>query len=101
MATKTERAAAAELFRTLGSEPRLTLLEALIDGPLSVSALADKTGMAQPMVSQHLRLLRSVGVVNVEHVGREHIHRVSDEHVVHVVRDTIAHVGEVNAPDPH
>ncbi|MCT1459693.1 metalloregulator ArsR/SmtB family transcription factor [Aestuariimicrobium sp. p3-SID1156] len=89
---------AAELFRALGSPARLAILQELGRGPLSVSALSEKTGMSQPLVSQHLRVLRSAGAVSVEHSGRERINQLADEHVHHIVQDTLAHVG--HAPSP-
>lgn len=90
---------AAELFRALGSPVRLAILQELGRGPLSVSALSEKTGMSQPLVSQHLRVLRSAGAVSVEHSGRERINQLADEHVHHIVQDTLAHVGHSPSTD--
>ncbi|MDR2565451.1 MAG: metalloregulator ArsR/SmtB family transcription factor, partial [Bifidobacteriaceae bacterium] len=54
-------AEAAQLFKVLGNESRLTLLCLIGREPRVVGALAEATGMSQPLVSQHLRTLRQAG----------------------------------------
>lgn len=91
-------AAAAELFKALGSESRLGLLRQLSSAPRTVTALVAITGMSQPLVSQHLRTLRGLGIVAVERSGREALYRLADHHIAHVIDDTIAHVLEETDP---
>lgn len=91
-------ASAAQLFKVLGSESRLWLLRLLGVQPRSVTALAEATGMTQPLVSQHLRTLRQAGLVTATRNGKELIYQVADEHVSHVVGDALAHVQEVASP---
>lgn len=98
MTDRQELARAAELFRTLGSESRLELLVLLAAEALSVSKLVELSGMNQPLVSQHLRTLREVGLVSVEAQGRERVYRLQDQHVAHVVADALTHAGEA-CPD--
>lgn len=62
---------AAELFKVLSSSSRLRLLRALAEETSTVGRLAEVTGLSQPLVSQHLRMLRTAGLVAVERVGRE------------------------------
>lgn len=88
--------AAAELFKALSSPLRVTLLR-LLGEPHTVSSLVSLTGISQPLVSQHLRVLRGANLVVVERQGREAIYRVSDEHITHVVEDTISHARETTA----
>ena len=85
--------AAAELFKALSSPLRVTILR-LLSEPRTVTSLVTLTGISQPLVSQHLRVLRSANLVVVERQGREAIYRVSDEHITHVVEDTISHARE-------
>src|SRR2546427_202742 len=47
----------AKLFRGFSDTSRLSILEALRDGPLTVGALVEKTGLTQSNVSNHLRCL--------------------------------------------
>lgn len=88
--------AAAELFKALSSPLRVTILR-LLSEPRTVGALVTATGISQPLVSQHLRVLRAAHLVVVERHGRESIYRVSDDHITHVVEDAISHAGETSA----
>ncbi|QHC54943.1 ArsR/SmtB family transcription factor [Rathayibacter tanaceti] len=85
---------AAELFKVLSSASRLRLLRALAEETSTVGRLAEVTGLSQPLVSQHLRTLRSAGLVAVERVGREAHYSVADTHVSHIVDDAVRHALE-------
>ncbi|MCX6925670.1 MAG: metalloregulator ArsR/SmtB family transcription factor [Verrucomicrobia bacterium] len=50
-------AAVARLFSVLSEPSRLALLQALRDGPLTVSELVEASGMRQANVSKHLGVL--------------------------------------------
>ncbi len=84
----------AELFRALGTVSRLRILTSLSSGEGSVGSLVEATGLSQPLVSQHLRLLRQINVVSVSRLGREALYELTDEHVAHVINDAIAHASE-------
>lgn len=58
-----------EVFGALSSEPRIKIIEALKEKPLCVNALATRLGMRQSAISQHLRVLRSAGLVKSEKKG--------------------------------
>lgn len=90
---------AAELFRVLGSPSRLKLLRVIARGPAQVNALADATGLTQPLVSQHLRLLRTTGIVTVTRTGREASYQLADQHIAHVIDDAVIHVLEPPVAD--
>ncbi|MFT4109223.1 ArsR/SmtB family transcription factor [Propionicimonas sp.] len=85
---------AAQLFKVLGSEPRLGLLRLIGVQPRTVGALAEVTGLSQPLVSQHLRTLRQAGLVTTTRSGKEVTYRLADLHVSHVIADALAHVRE-------
>jgi ArsR family transcriptional regulator len=59
-----------------------------------VHELVDTLGVAQPLISQHLRVLKAAGVVQGERNGREVVYRLVDEHLSHIVVDAVAHVEE-------
>lgn len=59
-----------------------------------VHELVDALEVPQPLVSQHLRILKSAGVVAGERAGREVMYRLVDHHLAHIVVDAIAHVEE-------
>ena len=53
----------AELFKILSVDKRIEIIEFLKKKPMSVNALADKLGVTQSAVSQHLRVLKAAGLV--------------------------------------
>ncbi len=54
---------AAELFKILSVDKRIEIIELLKKKPMSVNGLADKLGITQSAVSQHLRVLKAAGLV--------------------------------------
>ncbi len=52
----------ARLFRTLADPTRLRLLQAMTLDCQSVSDLVQVSGLPQPLVSHHLRILREAGL---------------------------------------
>lgn len=85
---------AAEVFKALSTSSRLRILLLLTQRSAGVSEIVDETGLSQPLVSQHLKLLRGLHLVSVERVGREAIYSLADDHVSHVIVDALAHVEE-------
>ena len=71
----------AKLFRGLADPSRLSILEALRAGPLSVGALVTATGLSQPNASNHLRCLSECGLVIGEQKGRYVHYRLSDPRI--------------------
>lgn len=54
------------------SYPYFVILERLIrEGELTVRAITDESGVSQPMVSKHLGVLKSAGLVRDRRDGRE------------------------------
>ncbi|PPF79667.1 hypothetical protein C5E07_18800 [Pseudoclavibacter sp. RFBJ3] len=84
----------AQLFKVLGSKSRLLLVRLISEGPSPVNSLVERSGLSQPLVSQHLRNLRSAGVVTSTRSGREVLYQLADHHIAHVIDDAITHVLE-------
>ncbi len=61
--------ALAELLQGLGDPNRLRILSALDMACVPVGAIVAATGLSQPAVSHHLRVLRDRGVVRAERRG--------------------------------
>ncbi len=83
MLTKAPQATAlkAKLFRGFSDMSRLAILETLRDGPLTVSALVEKTGLSQSNVSNHLRCLSDCDLVVSTPQGRYSLYQLSDTRV--------------------
>ncbi|SHF41943.1 ArsR/SmtB family transcription factor [Streptoalloteichus hindustanus] len=87
-------AAAGDLLRALAAPVRIAIVLQLRASERCVHELVDALGVAQPLISQHLRVLKSAGVVHGERHGREVVYRLVDEHLAHIVVDAVAHVEE-------
>ena len=87
-------AQAAELFKVLGAPVRLAIVVELARAPRSVQQLADALHVRQPLVSQHLRVLRSARLVTADRRDRQRLYRLVDEHVRHIVADALQHARE-------
>ena len=59
-----------KIFKALASEPRRRILLHLIEGPMTVSEIADNFEMATPSVSKHLALLKEAGLVRDQKQGQ-------------------------------
>ena len=59
------------------SEPmRLAIVERLAAAPMTVGALAQDLPVSRPAVSQHLKVLKEAGLVDVEAAGTRRIYRI-------------------------
>lgn len=92
-------AKAVDLLKALASPVRLATLVELCEGPRCVHEIqtALKTAgreVSQPLLSQHLKVLRDTGVVGTTRRGTEITYQLTDAHVGHIVRDTIRHSQE-------
>jgi DNA-binding transcriptional ArsR family regulator len=86
--------AAGELLRALAAPVRIAIVTELVQGPRCVHEIVDSVGAPQPLISQHLRVLRGAGVVRGERRGREIAYSLTDEHIGHIVADAISHARE-------
>ncbi|NKQ53887.1 winged helix-turn-helix transcriptional regulator [Amycolatopsis sp. K13G38] len=87
-------AEAGELLRALAAPVRIAIVLQLRDAQRCVHELVDALDVAQPLISQHLRVLKAAGVVYGERHGREVVYRLVDDHLAHIVVDAVAHVQE-------
>jgi ArsR family transcriptional regulator, cadmium/lead-responsive transcriptional repressor len=71
----------AKLYRGFADPSRLAILEALREGPRSVSALVEATGLSQSNASNHLACLLDCGLVTREPRGRFAIYELADPRI--------------------
>jgi DNA-binding transcriptional ArsR family regulator len=84
----------AELFGALSSPVRVAIIARLTTGEACVHDLVEGLGLPQPLISQHLRVLRGADLVTRSRRGREVTYTLADEHVAHIVRDALSHSTE-------
>lgn len=74
-----------DIFFAIGDPNRRRVLELLATKERSVGELAEQLGIAQPSVSQHLTVLRAVGVVGVTKRGTSSIYRLERDSLAEVI----------------
>lgn len=77
----------AKLFRGFADRSRLSIVEALRDGALTVGELVKRTGLTQPNTSNHLACLMDCGLVRREQRGRFVYYALSDARVAALLTD--------------
>jgi DNA-binding transcriptional ArsR family regulator len=91
---------AGDLLRALAAPVRIAIVLQLHDGSCCVHELVDALAVPQPLVSQHLRILKAAGVVAGERAGREVYYRLVDHHLCEIVLAAVAHAGEYTKEGP-
>jgi DNA-binding transcriptional ArsR family regulator len=70
-------ATTADAFNAVAEPRRRQILDVLAGGERPVNDLVRELGLAQPLVSKHLRVLREVGAVDVRDEGRRRLYSVN------------------------
>lgn len=86
---------AGELLRALAAPVRIAIVLQLRESSRCVHELVDALEVPQPLVSQHLRILKAAGVVAGERAGREVHYRLVDHHLAEIVLAAVAHAAEI------
>jgi DNA-binding transcriptional ArsR family regulator len=81
-------ATTADAFNAVAEPRRRLILDALVEGERPVNDLVRKLGLAQPLVSKHLRVLREVGAVDVREDGRRRLYRLNG-HALKPIHDWV------------
>lgn len=90
--------AAGDLLRALAAPARIAIVLSLQEQGKCVHELVGELGFSQPLVSQHLRVLKDAGVVRGHRNGREIMYQLVDEHLTHIVTDAVLHAAEREHP---
>lgn len=87
--------AAAELLKAFAHPLRLAIVLEVQHGERCVHDLTEALGASQPLISQHLKILRQAGVLTGRRRGREIAYSIADHHVTHIALDAVEHAGEL------
>ncbi|HBC8575425.1 TPA: winged helix-turn-helix transcriptional regulator [Corynebacterium striatum] len=82
--------AAATVISALDSPLRIRLVQELHERDHYVHELVAATGKSQPLVSQHLRVLKKAGIVDSERSGREVLYKLVVPGVLTLLADASA-----------
>jgi len=81
-------ATTADAFNAVAEPRRREILDLLASGERPVNELVRLTGLAQPQVSKHLRVLREVGTVDVRGEGRRRLYSLNG-HALKPIHDWV------------
>jgi len=75
----------AKIFKALADPVRLEIIEFLRNGEKCVCEIIPHVGIAQPLVSRHLKILKSTGLVKVRKEGNRRYYSVTDPRIFRVI----------------
>ena len=81
-----------ELFSALSDASRVRIIAQLMDGEMSVSALAEGLSMTESAVSHQLRGLRQMHLIRARKSGRQVFYSIEDDHVSRLFTLGLDHV---------
>lgn len=77
----------AAIFKALASETRLKIVMGLLEKKeCNVNLMAEKLGIAQPNVSQHLAILKNNGIIEGYRKGTQICYRVIDKQTEEIIK---------------
>ena len=86
----------AQMARLISAPARAAMLLALADGrALPASELACRAGISNQTASEHLALMKNMGILCVEHCGRHRYYRVVSPRIMEALEDMLAVSAEV------
>jgi len=77
----------AKMFRGFSDPTRLSILESLRDGEMTVGSIADLTKQRQPNVSNHLSCLKECGLVVSRREGKNISYSIASPLVQNLLND--------------
>lgn len=85
-----------ETFAALGEPNRLRIIELLRAGPRSVNDIRDRLGLKQSQASQHLKVLKDLGLLEMEPRAQQRFYRLRPQPLkqLHKWLDRYRHIWE-------
>ncbi|ARM32147.1 helix-turn-helix transcriptional regulator [Legionella longbeachae] len=80
-----------DTLHLMGEANRLKLLITCLQGPKSVSELAEHLQLSLPLTSHHLSLLRSARLLVARREGKHIYYSIFDTHVRCILEDMLKH----------
>jgi len=76
-----------QLFKALAHPIRLQIACGLMTkNECNVSTMVEKLGVSQPMVSQHLNILKNAGIIESQRKGNQICYSVTNEKVKNIIK---------------
>ncbi|WP_392536693.1 ArsR/SmtB family transcription factor [Legionella sp. 227] len=94
MLTQDQIITLSDILHLMGEANRLKLLIVCLEGPKSVSELAEQLQLSVPLTSHHLSLLRSARLLIANREGKHIYYSIYDAHVRCILADMLKHFTE-------
>jgi len=75
----------AKIFKALADPIRIKIMDFLRNGEKCVCEIIPYVGIAQPLVSRHLKILKNTGLVKVRKEGNRRYYSVTDPRIFKVI----------------
>ncbi len=82
----------ANIYSALGDSSRLCIVRYLLDKEANVSEITKEVSLSQPLVSHHLRLLRSLRILKSTKKGQCVYYSIDDDHIKQIVELGLLHI---------
>jgi ArsR family transcriptional regulator len=73
------------IFKALADPTRLKILECVKNGEKCICAIIPRTGKSQPNVSQHLKVLKTAGLVDERREGTNTFVSVNEDRIYQII----------------
>lgn len=94
MLTQDQIVTLSDILHLMGEPNRLKLLIVCLEGPKSVSELAERLQLSVPLASHHLSLLRTARLLIANREGKNIYYSIYDSHVRCILVDMLNHFTE-------
>ena len=74
-----------QVFKLLSDDNRVKILFSLESGSRTVSQIIETTGMSQPLVSFHLRVLREAGLIKTSRKSTFVFNELCDDELINLI----------------
>ncbi|WP_018296044.1 ArsR/SmtB family transcription factor [Corynebacterium lubricantis] len=92
--------AATRVISALDSPLRMKILALLNERSHVVHELVSALEKSQPLVSQHLRVLKKAGLVNADRMGREVVYSLAAPEAIELILNAAAIAGDLEVTEP-
>ena len=73
-----------DVFQAIADPTRREIIDLLAQQPLNLNAIAEHFDVTRPAISNHIRILKECGIVDIEQVGRERVCKIQPDHLKQV-----------------
>jgi len=74
-----------EIFKALADQTRLKILECVRNGEKCICEIIPYTGRSQPNVSQHLKVMKYAGIIDVRKDGNRILIKASNNDIFKII----------------